>query len=73
MLAELPAWQQGLLGTLFTWFVTALGSAVVFLLPDHWSAAFEARFLDGCLGFAAGTVIWRRAADSRACVVGTGE
>ena len=25
---------QSLLGTLFTWFVTALGSAVVFLFPD---------------------------------------
>jgi hypothetical protein len=39
---------HALLGTLFTWAVTAAGAAVVFV------ASPSQRFLDGSLGFAAG-------------------
>jgi ZIP family zinc transporter len=44
--------MQGLLATLFTWFVTALGASTVFFFK-----AIERRILDGMLGFAAGVMI----------------
>ena len=43
---------QALLGTLFTWFLTALGAAVVFPAKE-----LSRRTLDGMLGFAAGVMI----------------
>jgi ZIP family zinc transporter len=43
---------QALLATLFTWFVTALGAALVFVLKS-----VDRRVLDGMLGFAAGVMI----------------
>ena len=43
---------QALLATLFTWFVTALGAASVFL-----ARRFHRRFLDWVLGFAGGVMI----------------
>jgi ZIP family zinc transporter len=43
---------QALLGTLFTWFVTALGAAMVFLFR-----AVNRRLLNSMLGFAAGVMI----------------
>ncbi len=43
---------QALLATCFTWFMTALGAAVVFLARD-----LSRRTLDGMLGFAAGVMI----------------
>jgi ZIP family zinc transporter len=44
--------MQALAGTLFTWFVTALGAGTVFLARD-----IERKFLDMMLGFAAGVMI----------------
>jgi zinc transporter, ZIP family len=46
-----PVWQA-LLGTCFTWFLTALGAAVVFLFKS-----VNRRLLDGMLGFAAGVMV----------------
>jgi ZIP family zinc transporter len=43
---------QALLGTLFTWFVTALGAAVVFFFRS-----VDRRLLNSMLGFAAGVMI----------------
>ncbi len=43
---------QALIGTLFTWFVTALGAGMVFFFKS-----IERRILDGMLGFAAGVMI----------------
>jgi ZIP family zinc transporter len=43
---------QALLGTLFTWFVTALGAAMVFLFRS-----VNRRLLNAMLGFAAGVMI----------------
>lgn len=43
---------QALLGTLFTWFVTALGSGLVFFFRT-----VKRKVLDGMLGFAAGVMI----------------
>ncbi len=43
---------QALMGTLFTWGVTALGSAMVFLTKE-----VSRRLLDGMLGFASGVMI----------------
>ncbi|TKR92824.1 hypothetical protein L596_007398 [Steinernema carpocapsae] len=42
---------QALLASLFTWGVTALGAAVVFILPHN-----SKKFLDASLGFAAGVM-----------------
>ncbi|CAK9023162.1 Zinc transporter ZIP11 (Solute carrier family 39 member 11) (Zrt- and Irt-like protein 11) (ZIP-11), partial [Durusdinium trenchii] len=60
----LPEWAlshgpvlHGLYGTLFTWLVTALGAAVVFLVPSDLSAQAEGKFLDASLGFAAGVML----------------
>ncbi|MCK4450700.1 MAG: ZIP family metal transporter, partial [Anaerolineae bacterium] len=44
--------SQTLLATGFTWFVTALGSGVVFLFKS-----INRKVLDGMLGFAAGVMI----------------
>jgi ZIP family zinc transporter len=43
---------QALMGTLFTWGVTALGSAMIFLAKD-----VSRKLLDGMLGFASGVMI----------------
>ena len=43
---------QALLGTLFTWFLTALGAGLVFFFKQ-----IRRRVLDGMLGFAAGVMI----------------
>lgn len=43
---------QALLATLFTWFVTALGSSTVFLFKN-----INKKVLNGMLGFAAGVMI----------------
>lgn len=50
--AELPAFLQALLATLFTWGVTALGAAVVFT-----TRSVSRKLLDTMLGFAAGVMI----------------
>ncbi|SHO49778.1 ZIP family metal transporter [Desulfopila aestuarii] len=44
--------QQALLGTLFTWFLTALGAALVFFFKE-----INRKALDGMLGCAAGVMI----------------
>ncbi len=44
--------MQALFGTLFTWFATALGAAMVFFFKK-----VEKKYLDGMLGFAAGVMI----------------
>ncbi len=44
--------MQALMGTLFTWLMTAAGAAVVFFFKK-----IERRLLDGMLGFAAGVMI----------------
>lgn len=51
-LATLDPVVQALLATLFTWGMTALGAATVFMAKD-----FSRRMLDGMLGFAAGVMI----------------
>ena len=43
---------QALLGTLFTWFLTALGAGMVFFFKS-----INRKVLDGMLGFAAGVMI----------------
>ena len=43
---------QALLATLFTWGMTALGAAAVFLFRN-----VDRRLLDAALGFAAGVII----------------
>ncbi|MBN2085677.1 MAG: ZIP family metal transporter [Anaerolineales bacterium] len=50
--ASLSPILQALLGTLFTWFVTALGAAMVFLFRS-----VNRRLLNSMLGFAAGVMI----------------
>ena len=47
---------QGLLGTLFTWGVTALGAALVYVIPPI-SSHTEGKVLDASLGFAAGVML----------------
>ncbi len=44
--------QQALLGTLFTWFLTALGASMIFFFKT-----INRKLLDGMLGFAAGVMI----------------
>ncbi len=51
-LAQLNPTIQALLGTLFTWFMTAAGSAAVFL-----AKGVSRKVLDSMLGFAAGVMI----------------
>ena len=48
---------QGLLGTVFTWFVTAVGAAIVFLIPSNLSENTERKVLDFSLGFAGGVML----------------
>jgi len=48
---------QGLIGTLFTWFVTALGSAFVFVFPENMSNETEDKILTTSLGFAGGVML----------------
>lgn len=43
---------QATLGTLFTWFVTALGAGLVYLIPNASRSLF-----DGALGFSAGVML----------------
>jgi ZIP family zinc transporter len=50
--ASLDPVVQALLGTLFTWGVTALGAAIVFFFKE-----INRQVLDGMLGFAAGVMI----------------
>ena len=49
--------QQALLGTLFTWGVTALGAAAVFVVPKQQSASAMRSVLDLALGFSGGVMI----------------
>lgn len=51
-LMSLEPWQQALLATLFTWFMTGLGAAVVFL-----TKGVSEKFLNITLGFAGGIMI----------------
>ena len=51
-LSTLPPLLQAFLATCFTWFVTALGAAVVFA-----TNRVNRRMMDGMLGFAAGVMI----------------
>jgi len=51
-ISVLPPVLQALVATLFTWFITALGAAVVFFFKE-----IDRRLLDGMLGFAAGVMI----------------
>jgi len=50
--AELNPVLQALIATLFTWFVTALGAALVFFFKT-----INRKVLDAMLGFAAGVMI----------------
>jgi ZIP family zinc transporter len=50
--ADQPVVMQALLATLFTWALTALGSATVFFFKN-----INRKILDGMLGFAAGVMI----------------
>ena len=54
MIAGLDPILQAFLGTLFTWAVTALGAAVVFLVPTSMSRRMERKVLDAALGFGGG-------------------
>ena len=51
-IANLNPMVQALIATGFTWFVTALGAATVFLFKT-----VSRKVLDGMLGFAAGVMI----------------
>ncbi len=51
-IAQFPPVSQALLGTLFTWGLTALGAAMVFFFKK-----INKKVLDGMLGFAAGVMI----------------
>jgi len=48
---------QALLGTLFTWFLTAVGASLVFFLPGRMTYKTQKKVLDFSLGFAAGVMI----------------
>lgn len=48
---------QAFIGTLFTYGMTALGAAVVFLMPTRISYHSQRKVLDASLGFAAGVMI----------------
>ncbi len=50
-------WTDALLGTLFTWGVTALGSALVFVIPKSQNPAVEKKMLDVSYGFAGGVML----------------
>jgi zinc transporter, ZIP family len=51
-IADLPVITQALVGTGFTWFMTALGAATIFLRRNP-----SQKLLDAMLGFAAGVMI----------------
>ena len=51
-LMQLPVWVQALFATLFTWLMTALGAAFVFI-----SGKFNTKVLNGMQGTAAGIMI----------------
>lgn len=51
-LMQFEPWQQALIGTLFTWGLTALGSALVFFFKDINRDVFNLM-----LGFASGVMI----------------
>jgi len=48
---------QAFLGTLFTWGFTALGAAVVFVIPRDMKPSRQQKLLDTSLGFASGVMI----------------
>jgi len=48
---------QAFLGTLFTWGLTALGAAIVFVIPRDMKPAKQQKLLDTSLGFASGVMI----------------
>lgn len=52
LFSNLSPVSQALLASLFTYLITALGAALVFLLPE-----FNKKILDSALGFAAGIMI----------------
>jgi ZIP family zinc transporter len=68
----LPPVMQALLATCFTWFLTALGAAMVFFFKT-----INRQVLDGMLGFAAGVMIaasyWSLLAPAIEMVEGTGK
>jgi len=51
-----PMWQ-GLLGTLFTWGVTAAGAGIVYITETCGGNDNQQKFLDASLGFAAGVML----------------
>ncbi|WP_214710932.1 MULTISPECIES: hypothetical protein [unclassified Exiguobacterium] len=51
--AQLSPAMQALLGTMFTWGMTALGAAIVFM-----TKSINARLMDSMLGFAGGAMIF---------------
>jgi zinc transporter ZupT len=57
MLPGYSALAQALQGTFFTWAVTALGAALVYLFPTSMSHALQRQILDGALGFASGVML----------------
>ena len=49
---------QSILGTLFTWGMTAAGAALVFVFPSALKyRALQQKLLDGSLGFAGGVML----------------
>jgi zinc transporter, ZIP family len=52
LLTELNPILQALIGTIFTWFLTTIGAASVFLTKE-----VNRKVLDGMLGFAAGVML----------------
>ena len=51
-------YTQTLCGTLFTWGVTALGSAMIYIMPIHGRNSNSMKTLLDCsLGFAAGVML----------------
>lgn len=51
------AWTDALLGTFFTWGVTALGAALVFVIPENQAPETERKMLDVSYGFAGGVML----------------
>mmetsp|Transcript_37770 Transcript_37770/g.73174 ORF Transcript_37770/g.73174 Transcript_37770/m.73174 type:complete len:340 (+) Transcript_37770:40-1059(+) len=57
MISTLSPVLQGVLGTLFTWGVTAAGAGIVFVTDSVGTEKTQQKFLDGSLGFAAGVML----------------
>lgn len=57
MLPGYSPYVQALLGTLVTWGLTALGAAVVFIIPRDLEEDKQQKLLDSSLGFAAGVMV----------------